>query len=254
MEKVLAGFGALVTGSSRGIGAAIAKGLAAQGAAVVVNYSVDKAGAENVVRSILSDGGTASIMKADVSVCEEAEALVGASEERLGHLDILVTNHGVTPRADLGDDSKVAASVWRENMRVNLEGTFYCINSAVRMMKVRRLGRIICIGSQCAQWGCDGGVAYSASKAGVHGLVHAAARELAKYNITVNAVSPGMTDTPMTADWSDEVKRSLSQRIPKGRFATPEEIAAAVVFLASPLAEFVVGQIINVNGGDYMSG
>jgi 3-oxoacyl-[acyl-carrier protein] reductase len=253
-EKKLVGYGALVTGSSRGIGAAIAKGLAEQGAAVVINYSTDREGAERVAKEIRSKGEKAYVIQGNAGVREEAEALVAEAEKKLGHLDILVTNHGITPRADIGDLSEKAMEVWDQNIRVNLSGTFYCVNAAVALMKKRGYGRIICISSDCAQRGCVGGTAYSASKAGIHGLVHAVARELATTDITVNAVSPGLVDTPMTAKWSEEVRRSLVARIPKGRFATPEEIAAAAVFLATPAASYITGQVIGVNGGDHMSG
>ena len=142
--------------------------------------------------------------------------------------------------------------MWQKNIDVNLSGTFHCVNTALAKMLPVEFGRIVCISSTCAQYGCHGGAAYSTAKAGVHGLVRTAAQETAKFDITVNAVSPGLTDTSMTKNWSPDVKRSLISKIPKGRFAKPKEIALAAVFLSLPENRFITGQVISVNGGSHM--
>ena len=251
-EFSLEKYGALVTGSSRGIGAAIAEGLTAQGAKVVLNYSKDEAGTNAVAARIRANGGTVFMVQSDVGDKQQALSLVKEAEEHLGHLDILVTNHGITPRADIGDLSETAYSVWEQNLRVNLTGTFNCVNNAVSLMKPRNYGRIICISSDCAQIGCVNASAYSASKSGIHGLVRATARELASTGITVNAVAPGLTKTTMTDIFPPDLKEMLAKTIPLGRFGDPTEIAAAVVFLSTPIARYITGQVLTVDGGSHM--
>ena len=248
----LEGYGALVTGSSRGIGAAIAKNLAGRGAQVVINYSKDKVGAESVAKEIRENNGIAFLEQADVSSRNDALELITSAERHLEHLDILVTNHGVTPRENIGVLTDNAFNVWEKTIAVNLTGTFNCVNAAVPLMKERKYGRIICISSNCAQVGCVNASAYSASKSGIHGLVRASARELAGTGITVNAVAPGLTETSMVEIFTPQLKEILMNSIPLGRFAIPDEIASAVIFLSTPIARYITGQVFTIDGGSHM--
>jgi len=237
---------AVVTGSSRGIGAAIARELAAQGATVVLNHRDSAAQAEAVVAEIVAVGGQAVAIQADVSSYAEAQRLIKETVERFGHIDILVNNAGTTrdmlimmmPEAD-----------WDLVIQTNLKSAFNCSKAAVRPMMKQRFGRIINITSVSGLAGQAGQTNYSASKAGMIGFTKALAKEVGPRGITVNAIAPGFVPTVLTDVLNEEQKRAIISMTPMGRFAKPEEIAYATAFLADERAGFITGQVLSVDGG-----
>ncbi len=237
---------ALVTGASRGIGRAVALALAARGARVVVGYHSRAEAAGAVVAEIAQAGGTACALGGDVARREEADALVAAAQERFGRLDVLVNNAGRTRDGLLlrmGDDA------WREVLAADLDGAFYCLRAAARIMLRQRSGRIVNIASVAGTVGNAGQANYSAAKAGLIGLTRAAAAELAPRQITVNAVAPGFIETDMTSALSPAVRQAAAARVPLARFGRPEDVAEAVCYLASPAAAYVTGTVLVVDGG-----
>lgn len=246
----LSGQVALVTGSSRGIGAVIAGRLAAAGAAVAVNYRTGADAADAVIDRIRENGGEALRVPGDVSDEAAAEAIVKTTADRLGRLDILVNNAGVNRDRLL---MRMAAADWDEVLSVNLRGTFLPTRFAIPLMVRQRYGRIVNISSVVGLSGNPGQANYAASKAGQIGLAKAVAREVASRNITVNAVAPGFIESGesggMAAELTEEQRQQILNRIPVGRFGAAADVAAAVLYLAGPDAGYITGQTITVDGG-----
>ncbi len=238
---------ALVTGASRGIGRAIARGLAARGALVVAAARGDHAGA--TVAELEAAGGRAEAASLDVTDREAIDAVIGRTTERHGRLDILVNNAGITRDQLL---LRMKCDDWEAVLATNLTAAYGCIQAALKPMLRQRSGRIVNVSSVVGQAGNAGQANYAASKAGLIGLTKAVALEVASRNITVNAVAPGLIDTDMTRAVSAGAQQSWEARIPLGRLGTPEDVAAAVVFLASDEAAYITGHVLAVNGGMYV--
>lgn len=240
---------ALVTGASRGIGRAIARGLSADGAYVICNFVRGEAGAQETVRQIQEQGGAAETLGFDVADSEGAAKTIAAAAKRLGRLDVLVNNAGISLD---GLVLRLDETQWDETMATNLRGVFNCTKAAARTMLRARHGRIINIGSIIGEMGNAGQAAYAASKAGIIGFTKSVARELAGRDITANVVAPGFIDTDMVEGLPEEVRAEYLKRIPAGRLGTAEEVADLVAFLARPETAYITGQVIGVNGGLYM--
>ncbi len=239
---------ALVTGGSRGIGRAIAIALGAHGARVIVNYTANEAAAHETVAAVAAAGGTAAIKRFDVSDAAAVDAALKEIAGAEGGLHILVNNAGVAVNT-LTLGAKDAD--WQRALAVNLTGTFNCTRAALRsLLKAKDAGRIINITSITAETGSAGQAPYVAAKAAVIGLTKTWAREYASRGITANAVSPGYIDTDMTAaDLPPARREELIKSIPLGRVGKPEDVAAAVAYLAGPAASYVTGEVLRVNGG-----
>ncbi|MEY3749961.1 MAG: 3-oxoacyl-[acyl-carrier-protein] reductase [Cyanobacteriota bacterium] len=243
----LSGQVALVTGASRGIGAAIAKELAAAGATVVVNYASSPDAAEAVVGEIMAAGGKAWAHQANVADEEQVESLIKAVLEKEGRLDVLVNNAGITRDGLL---MRMKSADWQSVIDLNLSGVFLCTRAVSRSMLKARSGRIINITSVVGLMGNPGQANYSAAKAGVIGLTRSSAAEFASRGVTVNAVAPGFIDSDMTAELD---KEPILKAIPLGRMGQPSEVASAVRFLAAdPAAAYMTGQVLQVDGGMVM--
>jgi 3-oxoacyl-[acyl-carrier protein] reductase len=245
----LTGKAALVTGASRGIGRAIAVALAEAGADVAVNYSGSEAAARETVQAIEALGRKAVMIKADVGKAAEFEDLVQKTLETFGKLDILVNNAGIT-RDNL--IMRMKEEDFDAVIETNLKGVFNGIKAVTRPMMKQRSGRIINISSVVGVLGNAGQANYVAAKAGVIGLTKSAARELASRGITVNAVAPGYIETDMTDKLPQDVREGILNQVPLGRMGKPEDVAHAVVYLASDAASYMTGQTIHVDGGMYM--
>lgn len=245
---LLKGKVALVTGATRGIGRGVALALAAQGAhLVVVGTSEERAVA---FASELEQMGTQALgVGADVSVSADVERLVALAKERFSRIDVLVNNSGINRD---GLMLRMKDEDWDSVLDVNLKGAFLCTRAVARLMTRQRSGRIINISSVVGQMGNAGQANYCASKAGLHGLTKSNARELAKRQITVNAVAPGFIMTDMTEGLSEQQRDELTTQIPLERLGHVDDISAVVVFLASDQAGYITGQVIGVNGGMYM--
>ncbi len=236
---------ALVTGASRGIGRAIALALAREGASVAVNYRSGERSARAVAKEIEALGGRAFVVQADVGDMEQAREMVQAVKTALGRLDILVNNAGVTRDSTL---RKMRAQDWLDVINTNLNGVYYGLAAATPIMIEQRYGRIVCVSSFVGQAGSFGQSNYATSKGGVIAFTKSAALELAKFNITVNALAPGFTRTDMLSAVPEQVQADLKEKIPLGRFAEPEEVAKAALFLVAD-GDYITGQQLNVNGG-----
>ena len=249
MKDMLKGKVALVTGASRGIGKAIALGLAENGAAVAVNYSSSESSALEVAEIIRKNGGKAEIFKARVNEEAEVEEMFSAVEKKLGPVDILVNNAGITKDNLL---MRMKTEEWDMVIDVNLKGAFLCTRRALKGRVKNRYGKIINISSVVGFSGNAGQFNYSATKAGVIGMTKSAALECASRGIRVNAVAPGFIETDMTASISDDMKAAYMEKIPLKSLGKPEDIANAVIYLASPLSDYMTGQTLHLNGGMYL--
>ncbi|MEX2227398.1 MAG: 3-oxoacyl-ACP reductase family protein [Dehalococcoidia bacterium] len=247
-EKRLEGQVAVVTGASRGIGRACAEELAREGATVVINYNQSPEPAEQLAKQVNDAGGKAMTFKAHVGNADEAKALVDKAVETYGQIDILVNNAGVNRDRTL---KRLSVAEWDEVISTDLSSAFYCTSAAVPHMTERNYGRIIVMSSIIGQMGNVGQSNYAAAKAGLIAFAKSAAKELARNNITVNAMCPGFVETDMVIALSDDVKKNLLSQIPLGRFGKPEEVAAFVRFLCTE-GDWITGQQFNPNGGQYM--
>lgn len=239
----------IVTGASRGIGRSVAIEMAKLGAKVVINYAGNAAAAEEVKNSIVSAGGQAIVIKADVANVEAVEAMVKETVDTFGRIDVLINNAGITRDNLL---MRMREEDWDAVLNINLKGVFVCTKAVSRIMMKQRAGKIINMTSVVGLMGNAGQANYSAAKAGVVGFTKSMAKELASRGITVNAIAPGFINTDMTAVLSEKVKEDLAGKIPAGRLGNPEDVAAAVAFLASDAASYITGQTLNVDGGMLM--
>ncbi len=239
---------ALVTGASRGIGRAIAVLLAKEGAQVALNYNSDVTGAQSVADEIATFGGTALLTQADVSNSDDARAMIKKIVETWGRLDVLVNNAGITRDRSM---RKLTDEDWTTVINTNLNSVYWCTSAVMPVMIEQKFGRIINLSSYVGQAGNFGQANYAASKGGIIAFTKTAAIDLAKFNITVNALAPGFTLTDMLSKVSEAVQDQIKSKIPMGRFGLPEEMAKAVLFLAAD-ADYITGQQINVNGGVFM--
>lgn len=244
--KIMPGRVAIVTGSSRGIGRAIALELARQGCRVVVNYRTNAVAAAEVVDLIQGAGGEARAVQADVSLASDAQRMIDFALDAFGTVDILVNNAGITRDTLL---LRMSEEDWDAVLNTILKGAFHCARSVVPTFLRKRSGRIINIGSVVGLLGNAGQANYAAAKAGLVGLTKALARELGSRNITINLVAPGFIQTDLTAHLSEELVGKVLAQIPVGRLGRPEDVAVAVAFLASERAAYITGQVLCVDGG-----
>jgi NAD(P)-dependent dehydrogenase (short-subunit alcohol dehydrogenase family) len=245
----LEGKTALVTGASRGIGRAIAIELAREGAKVAINYSSSASKAKQVAEEIHKQGGTAIICQADVGKSKEVRAMVDLVVKEFGHLDILVNNAGITRDSML---AQMSEDQWLEVINTNLNGYFFCTSAVIPVMAAQSYGRIVNVSSTNGQFAAMGQANYSASKGGVIALTRTAALELVNSGITVNSVSPGYTETDMFETIPPALLTIFKGKVPMGRFAHPEEIAKAVLFMVAD-GIYITGHTLDVNGGLFMN-
>lgn len=243
---MLTGKVALITGAARGIGRAIATGLAEHGAAVAVNYRASEGAALELVKEIAAQGGEALPCRADVSDPGQVAAMIATIVDTWGGIDILVNNAGIMDDNFLVD---ITLEEWERVINVNLRGAFLCTQAVIPLLQARGGGRIINISSQAALAGSRRHVHYATAKAGLLGFTYSLAKELGPYGITVNAVSPGRIVTDMIKERIQGREEEWLQQTPLQRLGEPEEVAAAVVFLASEKASYITGTNLQVDGG-----
>ena len=245
----LEGAVAVVTGAGRGIGRAVAEELGAGGANVVVNYSNSKGPAEEVVASLSENGSAKAVaLQADVSDAEQAARLIEETVERFGRIDVLVNNAGITIDKTM---KKLTTEEWDKVVQVDLNSCYYTVKAALPHFTEQQSGNIVNMSSFVGEAGNFGQTNYAAAKAGLIGFTKSAALELARYNVTVNAICPGFIETDMFSVVPDEVKDKIRARIPLGRIGEPQDIAKAVRYLVTD-GGYITGQTINVNGGIFM--
>ncbi len=239
---------AIVTGASRGIGRAIALALASQGAKVVASARNAEALAQ-LAEEIKAKGGDALAVVGDVALEEDANNLVKQAVEAYGQVDVFINNAGITRDGLL---LRMKNDDWDAVLDTNLKGAFLCTRAVAKVMSKQRSGRIINISSVVGEMGNAGQANYCASKAGLLGLTKSVARELARRNVTVNAITPGFITTEMTEDMTEKAQEAMTEQIPLGRPGSAEDVANAVIFLASDQSAYITGQVLGVNGGMYM--
>lgn len=239
---------ALVTGGSRGIGSSICLELAKAGATVVINYSNSKDSAENVLEQIKSNNGSGEIVGFDVSNSTQVDDNLKSLIEKYEKIDILINNAGIT-RDSLF--MRMKENQWDEVFDINLKGVFNCTKNVVRTMIKNQYGKIINISSVVGEMGNPGQVNYSSTKSGLIGFTKSLAKELGGKNINVNAISPGFIETEITDVLSDTIKNKYKEIIPLSRFGKPEDVAKAVLFLASDDSSYITGEVLKINGGLY---
>lgn len=239
---------ALITGSSRGVGRAVALSFAKEGAKVVVNYTSNETAANEVAQAITQMGSQAIVVRADVSKREEADGLVQAAVKEFGRLDILVNNAGFTRPAMM---LKMTEEQWDEVVDIHLKGAFLCSQAAGRQMKEQNSGKIINVTSVAGLVGTVGGINYSAAKGGTVSMTKSIARELARYNVCANVISIGILSMGMSEKITtdEKLKEVYMNRILLKRFGTPGDVSPAFVFLASDESNYITGQILCVDGG-----
>lgn len=249
MDLGLRGKVVVITGGGGGIGRATALAFAREGATVVVS-DIDLEAAQAVAEEVRALGVPALAVRTDVADPEDAQRLIATTLEHFGRIDVLVNNAGIFQSKPLDD---LTAAEWDRVMAVNLRGAFLCAQAALGPMKAQRSGQIINLGSLAGQvGGIVAGANYAASKAGIICLTKSLAKNAGPFGIRVNCVNPGVIDTPMTQPWPPAARAALVQQTPLGRLGRPEEVANAIVFLASDAASFIHGAHLDVNGGIYM--
>ena len=246
MSLNLEGHVALITGASRGIGRAIALRLASEGVKIAVNYNSGEAPAQELVEEISSNGGDALALQADVSDEAQVKAMVAAVRQEWKRLDILVNNAGIRNDRLL---MRMTTREWDDTLNVNLRGAYFCTRAALPLMVRQRRGRIINMSSVVGVAGNPGQANYAASKAALIGLTKSVAKEVARRNITANALAPGYILTGMVEELSEDLKAQVLSRVPMNRLGVPEDIAGIVAFLCTDEASYITGQIIRIDGG-----
>ncbi|HHX96599.1 MAG TPA: 3-oxoacyl-[acyl-carrier-protein] reductase [Clostridia bacterium] len=236
----------LITGASRGIGRAIAIAFAEKGAQVIVNYKGNLAAAEEVKAIIEKNGGLVEILQADVSQAEQVKKMLAHILKKYGKIDVLVNNAGINRDTLI---MRMKDEAWDKVIQTNLTAAFYCLREVTRPMLKQRSGRIINIASVVGLHGNVGQANYAAAKAGLIGLTKSAAQELAPRGIMVNAIAPGFIDTDMTRQLPEQIQEKIKTQIPVGHWGEPVDVAQLAVFLASPQAAYITGQVIAVDGG-----
>jgi acetoacetyl-CoA reductase len=247
-QRRLSGKVAVVTGSSRGIGKAIARALAAEGASIAVHYCKGRDHADALAAEFERNGGRVGVFHADVARPEDCHKLLEQAARQLGQVDILVNNAGINRDRSI---RKMSASEWDDVIHTNLDSVFHCTKAVLEPMIGRGWGRIINIASIIGQTGAFGQANYAAAKAGVIAFTKSVAQEVARYGVTVNAICPGFVDTDMVASMPQAAKEAVKGRIPLGRFGEADEVARLVRFLCTE-GDWITGAQLNINGGQYM--